>query len=62
MTQQHHHTLNNNPKHWLTSLPKLTADSNKYTRGHTTIVGGCPLTGETRLSGDPAFCIDTGLA
>lgn len=61
MTQQHHHTLNNDPKHWLTSLPKLTAASNKYTRGHTTIVGGYPLTGASRLSAYAAARMGSGL-
>ena len=61
MTQRHHHILKNDPKHWLKLLPKLTADSNKYTRGHTMIIGGYPLTGASRLSAYAAARMGSGL-
>ncbi|MFT7228963.1 MAG: hydroxyethylthiazole kinase-like uncharacterized protein yjeF [Methylophilaceae bacterium] len=61
MTQRHHHILKNDPKLWLKLLPKLTADSNKYTRGHTMIVGGYPLTGASRLSAYAAARMGSGL-
>ena len=61
MTQRHHHILKNDPKHWLKLLPKLTTDSNKYTRGHTMIIGGYPLTGASRLSAHAAARMGSGL-
>ena len=61
MTQRHHHILKNNPKHWLKLLPKLTTDSNKYTRGHIMIIGGYPLTGASRLSAHAAARMGSGL-
>ena len=61
MTRRHHHIVKNNPKHWLKLLPKLTADSNKYTRGHTMIIGGYPLTGASRLSAYAAARMGSGL-
>ena len=61
MTQRHHHILKNDPKHWLKLLPKLTTDSNKYTRGHTMIIGGYPLTGASRLSAYAAARMGSGL-
>lgn len=51
----------NHPKLWRALLPKLTAASNKYTRGHTLIVGGYPLTGASRLSAYAAARIGSGL-
>ena len=61
MTRRHHHIVKNNPKHWLKLLPKLTADSNKYTRGHTMIIGGYTLTGASRLSAYAAARMGSGL-
>lgn len=61
MTQRHHHILKNDPKHWLKLLPKLTTYSNKYTRGHTMIIGGYPLTGASRLSAYAAARMGSGL-
>lgn len=54
-------TLKNDPELWLTLLPKLDRNSNKYTRGHTTILGGYPLTGASRLSAYAAARIGSGL-
>jgi ADP-dependent NAD(P)H-hydrate dehydratase / NAD(P)H-hydrate epimerase len=54
-------TLKNNPKLWSTLLPKPDKVSNKYTRGHTVIVGGYPLTGASRLSAMAAARIGSGL-
>lgn len=54
-------TAKNHPKLWRDCLPTLTAASNKYTRGHTLIVGGYPLTGASRLSAYAAARIGSGL-
>ena len=53
--------IKNHPKHWLDLLPKLTTESNKYTRGHTLIIGGYPLTGASRLSAYAAARVGSGL-
>jgi NAD(P)H-hydrate epimerase len=53
--------IKNHPKHWVGLLPKLNAKSNKYTRGHTLIIGGYPLTGASRLSAYGAARIGSGL-
>lgn len=51
----------NNPKLWLSQLPKITAQSNKYTRGHAMIIGGYPLTGAARLAALAAARMGAGL-
>lgn len=61
MTNQDDTTIKNEPKRWLAALPKLTAKSNKYSRGHTTIIGGYPMTGAARLSALAAARIGSGL-
>ena len=61
MTKPHDNVLTNHPSLWLDLLPKLTANSNKYTRGHTLIVGGYPLTGASRLSAYAAARVGSGL-
>lgn len=53
--------VKNHPKLWQHLLPKLDAASNKYTRGHTMIVGGYPLTGASRLSAYAAARVGSGL-
>lgn len=53
--------VKNHPKLWQHLLPKLDAGSNKYTRGHTMIVGGYPLTGASRLSAYAAARVGSGL-
>ena len=53
--------IKNHPKHWVGLLPKLNADSNKYMRGHTLVIGGYPLTGASRLSAYAAARIGSGL-
>lgn len=54
-------TLKNSPKLWSDMLPKLDKASNKYSRGHTCIIGGYPLTGASRLSAMAAARIGSGL-
>ncbi len=53
--------IKNHPKHWTDLLPKLYADSHKYSRGHTLIIGGYPITGAARLSAYAAARIGSGL-
>ncbi len=61
MCKKHDVIEKNNPKLWLALLPKLGKDHNKYTRGHTLIIGGYPLTGAARLSAYGAARIGSGL-
>ena len=51
----------NLPVLWQSQLPKLKKNSNKYTRGHTVIVGGYPLTGAARLAALAAARAGSGL-
>jgi ADP-dependent NAD(P)H-hydrate dehydratase / NAD(P)H-hydrate epimerase len=51
----------NSPKLWLSQLPKLGKNSNKYTRGYAMIVGGYPLTGAARLAAMASARIGAGL-
>lgn len=51
----------NQPNIWLDLLPKLSAHGNKYTRGHTLIIGGYPITGASRLSAYAAARVGSGL-
>jgi ADP-dependent NAD(P)H-hydrate dehydratase / NAD(P)H-hydrate epimerase len=61
MTKEHTIVSKNHPKLWLPSRPKLDKAANKYSRGHTVIVGGYPLTGASRLSAYAAARIGSGL-
>ena len=61
MTKRYDSAIKNHPKLWLALLPKLTAESNKYTRGVTTIIGGYPMTGAAKLSALAAARIGSGL-
>ncbi len=51
--------FHNRPGLW--SLPALSPDSHKYTRGHLTIVGGGAMTGATRLAAGAAHRAGAGL-
>ncbi len=61
MTKPDDSAIKNHPQLWLALLPTLTAESNKYTRGHTTIIGGYPMTGAAKLSALAAARIGSGL-
>jgi len=61
MAKQASGVLENNPKLWLSQLPTVDSNSNKYTRGSAMIVGGYPLTGAARLSAMAAARVGTGL-
>jgi len=52
----------NSPKLWLKKFPKLTLESNKYTRGHAIIIGGdIEHTGAARMAATAALRIGAGL-
>lgn len=51
----------NAPELWLTALPKLTPDSNKYTRGYAMIYGGYPITGAAQLAALASARIGAGI-
>jgi hydroxyethylthiazole kinase-like uncharacterized protein yjeF len=58
---RHPDIVKNHPSLWQHCLPKPNHASNKYTRGHTVIVGGYPLTGASRLAAYAAARIGSGL-
>ncbi len=51
-------TITNHPDIWKHCLPKVTSESNKYSRGHAVIFGGYPVTGAARLAA--RACARTG--
>jgi NAD(P)H-hydrate epimerase len=53
--------IKNHPKLWLSHLPKLLPDGNKYTRGHALIYGGYPITGAARMAARACARVGTGL-
>lgn len=58
---QNQNVLRNSPELWLAHLPKLDAQSNKFTRGHAVVMGGYPLTGAARLAAKAAARAGAGL-
>ncbi len=54
-------TWENHPDLWLASMPKITAASHKYQRGHALIIGAYPMTGASRLASRAAARIGAGL-
>jgi ADP-dependent NAD(P)H-hydrate dehydratase / NAD(P)H-hydrate epimerase len=61
MLKKYGASLRNNPEKWLSLLPTIDQSSNKYTRGHTLVVGGQSLTGASRLSACAAARIGSGV-
>lgn len=61
MLKKYGPSYRNTPEKWLSSLPTIDAASNKYTRGHTLVVGGELLTGASRLSACAAARIGSGV-
>ena len=54
-------TFENDPVLWLSSLPALREDENKYTRGHALVSGGYPMTGAARMAARAAARVGAGL-
>jgi hydroxyethylthiazole kinase-like uncharacterized protein yjeF len=54
-------TFENDPGLWISHLPRLRNDGNKYTRGHALIVGGYPMTGASRMAALSAARAGAGL-
>lgn len=54
-------TFENAPILWADTLPSLSADCNKYTRGHALIWGGWPTTGAARMAARAAARVGAGL-
>lgn len=61
MLKKYGSSLRNNPQKWMDLLPSFDSSSNKYTRGHTLVVGGYPLTGASRLAAYAAARIGSGV-
>ncbi len=61
MLKKYGPSFRNTPEKWLSLLPKIDKTSNKYTRGHTLVVGGQSLTGASRLSACAAARIGSGV-
>lgn len=61
MLKKYGPSFRNNPEKWLSLLPKIDQSSNKYTRGHTLVVGGDLLTGASRLSAYAAARVGSGV-
>ncbi len=51
----------NAPGLWRSLLPRPTADSHKFTRGHAVVLGGAEMTGAARLAAAAARRVGTGL-
>jgi NAD(P)H-hydrate epimerase len=54
-------TFENDPRLWLTALPRPHQGGNKYTRGHALISGGYPMTGASRMAARAAGRLGAGL-
>lgn len=61
MLKKYGASFRNTPEKWLSLLPRIDETSNKYTRGHTLVVGGQSLTGASRLSATAAARIGCGV-
>ena len=51
----------NNPKLWVSELPRPQTNTNKYDRGHLIVLGGTEMTGAARLTSEAAMQIGCGV-
>jgi len=54
-------TFENDPALWISALPRLRDDADKYSRGHLVITGGYPMTGAARMAARAAARSGTGI-
>jgi len=54
-------TFENDPRLWISDLPRPRDGGNKYTRGHALIFGGYPMTGAARMAARAAARAGAGL-
>jgi NAD(P)H-hydrate epimerase len=54
-------TAANDPRWWLSGLPRPGLESHKYTRGHALVAGGSEMTGAARLAAQSALRAGAGL-
>jgi len=54
-------TFENDPSLWQAALPRPDLAANKYTRGHSLIIGGYPMTGAARMAARAAARAGSGL-
>jgi NAD(P)H-hydrate epimerase len=54
-------TFENDPRNWVSDLPRPHDGGNKYTRGHALISGGYPMTGAARMAARAAARAGAGL-
>jgi NAD(P)H-hydrate epimerase len=54
-------TFENDPALWVSELPRLQDEGNKYIRGQALIVGGYPMTGAARMAARAAARVGAGL-
>jgi hydroxyethylthiazole kinase-like uncharacterized protein yjeF len=54
-------TFENDPRLWITELPRPHDAGNKYNRGHALIFGGYPMTGAARMAARAAARAGAGL-
>ncbi len=54
-------TFENDPRLWLSSLPRLVDADDKHTRGHALVSGGYPVTGAARMAARAAARAGAGL-
>ena len=54
-------SIKNTKNLWLSDVPKLAREGNKYDRGHLVILGGTEMTGAARLASEAAMQVGCGV-